>query len=77
MTSTNLHLFDQHQEGDVVIDILAGRDWTEYKYCVGQYHRGLVEWVGKDLKTHRYQGLKVVFNWESALKLVRKLTGEL
>jgi len=59
-----------HRQGDIVIDFLNLP--SEYTYAVGVFNKGIFEWIGKDLKPHRYQGSKCAFKWESALKIVRK-----
>ena len=60
------------QDGDICIEFHD--QGSEYCCAIGRYWRGVFEWLGKDFKFHRFQGKKVLFTWESAVKIVGKLS---
>jgi len=62
----------RENEGDVCIEFHE-RD-GKFLCAVGRWHKGLFEWVGKDLCLHRYQGHKVLFSYEAALKIIAKIS---
>ena len=61
----------REQEGDICIEFHDHNG--ESLYAVGRWHKGLYEWVGRDFRLHRFQGNKVLFTWQSALKIVSRL----
>ena len=63
----------KHKDGDLCIEFHDQP--SPYRYAVGRWNKGLFEWMGKDFKFHRYQGMKVLFTWESAVNIVRRLEG--